>query len=117
MTEAKWLTCADPHSMLEFLRTGSRVSDRKLRLFGCACVRRIWHLLTDEQSRRAVEMSEGFADGLVSERKRRGELRRTPRGSPQDTFNPLASSAENRLANALEWGMEAAARALDSPDL
>lgn len=32
MTEAEWLECPGPYSMLEFLQ--GRISDRKLRLFG-----------------------------------------------------------------------------------
>jgi hypothetical protein len=35
MTEQEWLECTDPTPMLEFLR--ERTSDRKLRLFACAC--------------------------------------------------------------------------------
>jgi hypothetical protein len=49
MTEQEWLTAADPEPMLAFLR--GRVTDRKLRLFGWACLRCTWPLLDAEWKR------------------------------------------------------------------
>jgi hypothetical protein len=63
MSETEWLTCVDPEPMLELLR--GNASGRKMRLFACACCRRIWHLLHDKRSRKAVECSEQFADGHI----------------------------------------------------
>jgi hypothetical protein len=65
MTEAQWLAATDPSPLLAFLQ--GNVSDRKQRLFACGCCRRIWHLLSDERSREAVEGVERHAEGLATE--------------------------------------------------
>jgi hypothetical protein len=68
MNEAEWLACADPQPMLEFLQGSA--SDRRLRLFCCACCRRVWDALTEAASRAAVEVGERYADGLASPEER-----------------------------------------------
>jgi hypothetical protein len=64
MTEAEWLACENPQPMLEFLR--GKVSERKLRLFACACCRSISKLMPDDQVRQIVTVAEQFADGLAT---------------------------------------------------
>lgn len=61
MTEAEWRAATEPGPMLEFLR--GKASDRKLRLFGVACCRRIWRFITDPGSQAIVELTEASADG------------------------------------------------------
>jgi hypothetical protein len=55
------LKCKNLDEMLRFL--SGKASDRKLRLFACACCRRIWPRIPDRRSRRAVEIGENYADG------------------------------------------------------
>src|SRR5262245_36144125 len=64
MTEAEWLTCTNPDTMLYFLQTSA--GERKMRLFAAACCRRIWHLMTDERSRRLVEVAERHIEDQAS---------------------------------------------------
>lgn len=66
MTEQEWLECKDPDKMLNYFRGRLRLYSRNFRLFACASCRRIWHLIPDERSRRAVEVAERFADGYAS---------------------------------------------------
>jgi hypothetical protein len=64
MSESEWLTCTDPQKMLVFLRV--KASDRKLRLFACACCRVLWSDQLDAAGRRAIDVAEHFADGEAS---------------------------------------------------
>jgi hypothetical protein len=80
VTEAEWLHAADPLPMLEFVR--GKASDRKLRLFSCACARRFWLLLADAHTRAVVRVSERYADGLRS----RKELDSVAEGASVGTF-------------------------------
>ncbi len=91
MTEQEWLSAVKPSAMLSFL--AKRASVRKRRLFACACVRRIWHLLTDARSRDGIRVAEAFADGIVdkaaaksAQRDAAAAARLTPQGhwSPAD---------------------------------
>jgi hypothetical protein len=63
MTEAQWLSCADPERMRKFVRP--RLSDRKLRLLACAWCRACD--LLDDAACTAVEESERYADGLATD--------------------------------------------------
>ena len=100
MTEAEWDACADPQPMLKFLR--GKATERKSRLFACACCRSIWHLLTETRGRDAVEVAERYADGLASD----GELAKARRNA-QDawtTLNKAQPEAYKRSRDAGEAG-------------
>jgi len=90
--EADWLGCGDPFHMFRF----RAASDRKRRLFACACCRRAWRLLPDGW-RAAVEASERFADGEATA----AELRRMCPAAPE------AGSAERPV---LVWAVYFATR-------
>jgi hypothetical protein len=64
MTEQQWLSCKEPGSMLGFLRKSGGLSERKARLFACACCRTVWHLL-HKRARKAVAVAEDYVDGLA----------------------------------------------------
>ena len=77
MNEALWLRCPDPTPLLDYLE--GRATERRLRLFACACARRFWgHLRRDRRGREAgepaerfacreaIETAERFADGLAT---------------------------------------------------
>jgi hypothetical protein len=109
MTEAEWLACADPRKMLEHLRV--QASDRKLRLFACACCRRAWHLLADERSREAVLTGERIADGVAwgneltaARREAAAAVRQVWRGAPAGTAEKRARLAQAASATVRRGG-------------
>lgn len=67
MTEAEWLACTNPQAMLTNVvwKLGEK-ADRKSRGFATACSRRVWHRMTDERNREAIDVAERSADGSIT---------------------------------------------------
>jgi hypothetical protein len=75
VNEKQWLTAAAPRAGLDYLcsdglyaRAGlsahrRKAGRRKLRLFLCACARRVWELIPPGLCRKAVALGERLADG------------------------------------------------------
>ena len=114
MTPDEWDAAAEPHRMLRFVR--EKASDRRLRLYGCACLRRVLPLLGDKTvSRKTVEFAERFADGLAT----RNELHGQAWGRAGQAYSVVLWSAFDaaetsaefaagmvRLAPAVKWESE-----------
>src|ERR1700680_4233454 len=97
MNQAEWNACTNLWQMLDFLR--GEHSDRKMRLFLCACCRRIWRTLPEPEPayRVAVETAERCADG----RQLRAARRRAVRAY-------WANFADAHRANGRAWACIAA---------
>jgi hypothetical protein len=66
--EYLWDIKAMPHEYrLWILTREGAASEKDQRLFACWCVRRVWHLLKDDRSKKAVEVSEAFANGEATQ--------------------------------------------------
>src|SRR5258708_2928873 len=76
MTETEWRECDAPEKMLEYLYSLGGATERKARLFICACLLAVWDSVADERSRSAVEVGERFADGTASEQDRVAAFRK-----------------------------------------
>jgi hypothetical protein len=68
MTEEEWLAATDPAPMLDFLQ--GKASDRKLRLFACACSLRMGDSL-GQDARSLIAFAEEYADGRADRAARR----------------------------------------------
>lgn len=84
MTEAEWRSSNNIGAMISYLRKNA--SERKQRLYACACCRLVWNSLPCDASRLAVEGSERFADHEI----------------PQQEFEALAIEASR-----VHWGHDA----------
>ncbi|MCE9562924.1 MAG: hypothetical protein K8U57_12845 [Planctomycetes bacterium] len=106
VSEQQWLTCDKPFKLLDWLDyLQGKPPDRKIRLFNCSCVRRAWPMLTDERSRRALEVAERFCDGDADE----SELA-TAEAAARDFFLPVgevlgrtAGNDPNHRRLVLQW--------------
>lgn len=72
MTEQEWLTSPEPVRMVTNLCyhwkvTRTKNGRRKLRLFGCACCRRVVHLFPDEPWWSLVDLAEALAEGTADQ--------------------------------------------------
>lgn len=148
MDETRWLTAATPLQLLGHTRRGLRATRtkagrRKLRLFGCACARRVWPALRPEQQA-IVETAERAADGRAKPadverawaatqqwiipavaglfRTLLGRLLGQPQPAPELVLSPPAQP--NTVATLLlliarreAWATVYAGRAAASPDL
>jgi hypothetical protein len=65
MQKSEWLTCAHLRAMLDCLH--KKIPPRKIRLWACACCRRVWEFVIDPRSRQGVGVAEQAADGYADE--------------------------------------------------
>lgn len=93
MTEAEWLFSEDPAPMVRFLR--GRTSERRLRLFACACCRTVWTSIPPV-FQELIRVAERHADGAATHVELGGALR--------------AAHRARRKGNALERTVYDAAR-------
>jgi hypothetical protein len=131
MTEAEWLACTNSQKMLTFLLSTDKATERQLRLFACACCRRIWHLLRDEGSSWVVVVAERRADGEASREEILAGMKQANVGHIQAIDAMMSSGSRNQTdlrakeavvytlqpdtASAVRIAITRAAEALSSP--
>ena len=113
MDESTWWTGNDLAGMKELACISH--SERKLRLFGCACCRRMWPMLNRKKLRHAIEVAERFADRLASDDERIAAHRSIARSI--DLFDVDSTQGQEALY-AAEFLLDSARFAgFNAPDL
>ena len=110
MTETEWQACADLYDMRFFLH--HKVSDRKWRLFACACFLRIASWLRDQPIRDALAVALQFADGRAADQQRSDSRRRMQQAAQtrEVTRHPDAPKWQRRAASAVYYALARDAR-------
>jgi hypothetical protein len=104
VTEAEWLAENHLYRMLMFVHP--HWTPRASRLFGAGCCRQVWELITAPALRKAIEVSEQFADGAVTVDARRRAARSARAAASElaaaaPTNTPRAAWAERMVAEAV----------------
>ena len=83
-----------------------------MRLFACACCRRILHVFTDKISRKTIEFAERFADGKAT----RNDLHGNAWGKPGQAFPVIERKAWDAAHNSAAYGARMVERAVLAAD-
>ena len=115
MTEEEWQECEEPTLMLNFVRRKTRkvATERKLRLFAVACVRRVEATIAWEDGRKAIEVAERYADQKASKEELRASQKAAIRGTRVRSaryYGPHVPAAERRRRAALAGAIKASGK-------
>ncbi len=90
--DENWSAGQDIRCLLELV--SKRVSERKLRLFACACYRHIPFVLDDENNLAAIAAEEQYADGQINKR----ELRKVRKSASMSWLTSFEAPEEAQQA-------------------
>jgi hypothetical protein len=96
LTAEQWDAWRDPKPMLDECEG----QDRKLRLFACACARRVWHLMPDKMFHDAVELAERLAEGGATGKERKALKGKCEAAHPGPLWTIASAAATHCLASA-----------------